>query len=457
MPRARKNNRRDFLKTAGVAAGAMAAPMYIPNSVFGANDRIVTAHIGIGERGRSDMGDFLQHGVQVAAICDVDESHLRLAQQDIDGFKKQQGGKSVTGKVDHYGDFRRILDRKDIDAVVVVTPDHWHSIPTILACDAGKDVFCEKPLALTIDEGRKMVDAARRNNRVVQTGTQQRSSENFRIACELVLNGYIGQVKEIQVGIPQVKFQFFNLKGEPRFDTGKRIPDSTPPAGFNHDFWIGPSEYRPYNQNENHYNFRYFLNYASGQITNWGAHNIDIAQWAMGADNSGPVSAIAESVEYEGRKTGLYDVSSTCRVTMEYANGVQLKIGQWREGDASREYENGSNRFIGTKGEILVNRGKLEATPAGLLETKLKESDIRLYRSDDHVNNFLECIRTREKPISDVEIGHRSASVCNVATIALKLGPGRLLKWDPVKEEFPGDAEANALRSRPLRKPYDLI
>ncbi len=142
---------------------------------------------------------------------------------------------------------------------------------------------------------------------------------------------------------------------------------------------------------------------------------------------------------------------------MEYANGVQLKIGQWREGDASREYENGSNRFIGTKGEILVNRGKLEATPAGLLETKLKESDIRLYRSDDHVNNFLECIRTREKPISDVEIGHRSASVCNVATIALKLGPGRLLKWDPVKEEFPGDAEANALRSRPLRKPYDLI
>jgi len=457
MRKTRKNTRRQFLQTAGVAAGAVVAPMFIPSRVFGANDRIVTAHIGTGERGRSDMGDFLNRGVQVAAICDVDASHLNLARQDIDKIKQQQGSKAITGKVDHYSDFRRILDRNDIDAVVVVTPDHWHSIPTILACDAGKDVFCEKPLALTIDEGRKMVEAARHNKRVVQTGTQQRSSEDFRLACELVLNGYIGQLKEIQISIPQVKFQFFNLKREPRFDTGQRIANSNPPAELDYDFWVGPSEFRPYNRNENHYNFRYFLNYASGQITNWGAHNIDIAQWAMDADDSGPVSAIAESVAYEGRKTGLYDVSSTCRLTMEYANGVKLKIGQWREGDTSREYENGSNRFIGTKGEILVNRGKLETTPAGLLETKLKESDKRLYKSDDHVNNFLECIKTREKPISDIETGHRSASVCNIATIALKLGPGRQLKWDPVKEEFPGDSEANALRSRPLRKPYDMI
>ncbi len=449
--------RRHFLQTAGVVTGTMAAPLYIPSTIFGANERIVTAHVGTGERGRSDMGGFLQRGAQVAAICDVDQSHVRLAQKDIDKVKAQQGNRAVTKKVDHYRDFRRILDRTDIDAVVVVTPDHWHSIPAILACDSGKDVFCEKPLALTIDEGRRMVDAARRNQRIFQTGTQQRSSENFRVACELVLNGYLGQLKEIQIGIPQVKFRFFDRKGEPRFDSGKRIPNSAPPAGFDHDFWVGPSEFRPYNQNENHYNFRYFLNYASGQITNWGAHNIDIAQWAMGADDSGPVTAIADSVEYEGRKTGLYDVSSTCRVTMEYANGVQLKIGQWREGDQSRQYENGSNRFIGSKGEILVNRGKLESTPRDLVNTKLKPGDKRLYRSDDHINNFLQCIRTRKLPISDVEIGHRSASVCNVAPIALKLGPGRQLHWDPAKEEFSNNAEANALRSRPLRKPYDFI
>jgi predicted dehydrogenase len=453
----RRTSRRQFVKAFGATAGAMIAPLYIPSSVFGANERIVTGHIGTGGQGRGDMDGFLHRGAQVAAICDVDQAHLKRAQQEIDKFHQSQGNQTTTKKVDHYGDFRRLLDRKDLDAVVVVTPDHWHSIPTILACDAGKDVYCEKPLALTIDEGRQMVNAARRNDRIVQTGTQQRSSENFRTACELVLNGYLGELKEIQIGIPQVKFRFFNLPGKPRFDTGKRIANSNPPAGFDYDFWVGPSEFRPFNLNENHYNFRYFLNYASGQITNWGAHNIDIAQWAMDADNSGPVSAIAESVEYEGRKTGLYDVSSTCRVTMEYANGVKLKIGQWREGDTSQEYENGSNRFIGTQGEILVNRGKLEATPASILDTKLKPDDKRLYRSDDHIGNFLECIKTRKKPISDVETGHRSASVCNVATIALKLGPGRQLTWDPVKEEFPGDAKANALRSRPLRAPYDLI
>lgn len=454
---ANATTRRRFLQGAGVAAGVAVAPLYIPSTVFGANERIVTAHIGTGERGRSDMGGFLQQGATVAAICDVDSTHLSLAQSDIQESVQRQSGRRNAGKVDQYKDFRRILDRKDIDAVVVVTPDHWHSIPMILACESGKDVYCEKPLSLTVDEGRKMVQAARRNKRVVQTGTQQRSSENFRIACELVLNGYLGSIKEIQIGIPQVKFRFFNLKGEPRFDAGQRVPNSNPPPHFDHDFWVGPSEYRPYNLNENHYNFRYFLNYASGQITNWGAHNIDIAQWAMDADNSGPVSVIAESVEYEGRKTGLYDVSSTCRVTMEYANGVKLKIGQWREGDRSREYENGSNRFIGTKGELLVNRGKLEATPRGLLKTKLKSSDRRLYKSDNHIGNFLDCIRTRKKPISDVEIGHRSATVCNVATIAMKLGPGRQLAWDPVAEEFPGDADANALLSRPLRKPWDLI
>ena len=177
----------------------------------------------------------------------------------------------------------------------------------------------------------------------------------------------------------------------------------------------------------------------------------------MNADDSGPVSAIAESVEYEGRTTGLYDVSSSCRVTMTYANGVALKVGQWREGDPSREFENGSNRFIGTKGEILVNRGKLVAKPDGLLETRLKPEDRRLYRSDDHIGNFLECVKSRKPPISDVEVGHRSATVCNIATIALKLGPGRLVKWDPVREEFPGDAEANRLRSRELRAPYDWI
>ena len=226
--------RRDFLKT---AAAATAAPMYVPSTAFGANERIVTGHIGTGGQGRGDMFGFLGRGARVAAICDVDQAHLRRARNELDKAKQKQGGGTAQSKTDLYGDFRRVLDRRDIDAVVVVTPDHWHSIPTILACESRKDVYCEKPLSLTIDEGRKMVEAARRNDRIVQTGTQQRSSENFRFACELVLNGYLGDLQEIQIGIPQVKFRFFNLEGKPRFDTGERIADAPPPPGFDYDFW----------------------------------------------------------------------------------------------------------------------------------------------------------------------------------------------------------------------------
>ena len=414
--------RRRLLKLAAASTFLTAAPMFIPQRAFGANERIITGHIGVGGQGGGNMSRYVKE--MAAGVCDVDVGRAAKAAAKIEAAGR-------TPLV--FGDYRHLLDRKDIDAVVVSTPDHWHALITIDACRAGKDVYCEKPLTLTIAEGRKMVAAARKYKRVVQTGSQQRSSKEFLTACELVRNGAIGKVKEVLCGLPGP-----NHPGEP-------IPDSDPPEGFNYDLWLGPAPQRPYNKNRVHYNFRFFWDYSGGQMTNFGAHHIDIAQWGLGMDDSGPISTEGVATFHPKQ---WHEVSETCRVTHTYASGIKVIVGQ-----GQKDIPQGAT-FIGEKGKIMVNRGSLKADPEELLKTELPANAVRLYASKNHHDDWLACIKSRQNPICDVEIGHRSATVCHLGNIALRLG--RKISWDPVKEEIVGDAEAAKFVDRPYRDPWKL-
>jgi predicted dehydrogenase len=341
----------------------------------------------------------------------------------------EKAGRNCKG----YGDYRELLDRKDIDAVVISTPDHWHALTTIAACEAGKDVYCEKPLSLTITEGRKMVEAARKNERIVQTGSQQRSAGNFRTACELVRNGHIGKVKQVLVGIARS-----NHPGEP-------VPDSAPPKELDYNMWLGPAPLRPYNRKRVHYNFRFFWDYSGGQMTNWGAHHIDIGQWGLGMDDSGPIRSWGEATFHPKH---WHEVTETCRIHHEYPGGIEMIVGQ-KQDDIPM-----GTTFIGETGTIYVNRGKLSSTPEGIIKEKLADDAERLYVSNNHHENFLDCVKSRELPICDVEIGHRTATVCHLGNIVARLGEE--IRWDPKTETLQGSDEAKALVSRKHRAPWVL-
>lgn len=423
--RSQRLSRRRFLQTAAAVSGAFAAPYIIPSRAFGANERIVLGHIGVGGQGAGNLNGFAgQKDVSIAAVCDVDSSRLEKTLKSATDRGHKAAG---------FADYRQLLERKDIDAVVISTPDHWHALQTIDACAAGKDVFCEKPLTLTILEGRKMVEAAREHGRVVQTGSMQRSSKEFRTACELVRNGRIGKVHTVLVGI--------NTPNHP----GAPVPDGEPPAELNYDLWLGPAPQRPYNKNRVHYNFRFFRDYSGGQMTNWGAHHLDIAQWGLGTDDTGPV-------RIEGAGTfhpqGWHEVTETCRVMHSYADGTKILVGQ-----GHKDIPNGTT-FIGSEGKIYVNRGKLVVEPEELGGQDLPADAVRLYESNDHKRDFLNCIRSRQQPICDVEIGHRSATLCHLGNIAVDLG--RPLEWNPQTEEFANDKEANERRMTSYRSPWSL-
>lgn len=410
--------RRDFLHQLGLGAAGLAL---LPDLAFpqerSLNERIRIGVIGVGGQGR---GNLRAHVKNTVAVCDVDQKRLAEAQASVE--------KATGKKCAAYGDYRKLLDDKNVDAVVISTPDHWHALPTVHACEAGKDVYCEKPLSLTVAEGRAMVHAARRNKRIVQTGSQQRSDARFRQACELVRNGRIGKVHTVKVGIPRVNF------------SGPAVPDADPPAELDYDFWLGPAPKRPYNAKRVHYLFRFFWDYSGGQMTNWGAHHLDIAQWGLGMDDSGPVS-IAAKARFHAMKW--YEVPEWCEVTYQYANGVKMVCTMGGRGGTT---------FVGDKGTIHVTRGKIEAEPEQLLKTPLDAKAIRLYVSRSHHGNWLECIKTRKLPICDVEIGHRSATVCHLGNIAARTG--RTITWDPAKEEIASDSEAAAMLRRPYRAPW---
>lgn len=419
-------SRRDLLRRAGGATATLAVPTILTGNALGApgvepaSERLRLGFIGVKNRGMQNLAPLMKHAV---AVCDVDRSVLAAARARVE---------KANGACEAFTDYRKLLERKDIDAVVISTPDHWHALQTIHACEAGKDVFCEKPLTLVVAEGQAMVKTARRTGRIVQTGSQQRSDDRFRQACELVRSGRLGKIHTVKVGLPGVNFD------------AMPVPDGTPPAELDYNFWLGPAPERPYNVNRVHYNFRFFWNYSGGQMTNWGAHHLDIAQWGLGMDESGPISASA-TAEYDPAKR--FEVPTKYLVTYRYASGITMLCG------AGQGFKNGT-LFEGERGSLFVTRGKIESTPAELLMEPSAAGDVRLYESKDHYGNWLECVRSRKLPICDVAIGHRSASVCHIGNIAIRTG--RPVRWDPVKEAVIGDAEQQALVSYAYRAPWKL-
>jgi predicted dehydrogenase len=441
------SNRREFLKK---SAAALAAPTIVPATVFAKagepapSDRVVVGSIGTGDLGRRHhLNNKLlpNKRIQMAAVCDVDRNHRDQAATDC--FTK-------TGKpVAIYKDFRDLCDRPDIDAVLIATPDHWHALAAIYAMESGKDVYCEKPLTLTIHQGREMVKAARRYGTVFQTGSQQRSNDRFRLACELVRNKKIGQLKRVDTYINGV-------------DAGTWEAPTTPPPELDWNFWLGPAPYADYSPNRCHYQFRWYSDYSGGKMTDWGAHHNDIAQWGIGADESGPVKVSGKGMFYPD---GPHDVAGEFDVDYTYANGVTLHchsspMDHDLEGiplgkkEKIKKRETNGVLFTGSDGWVFVSRSMLVASDPKLYDTQFTNDDTRLYVSKDHHENWLDCIASRERPICDVEIGHRSATVCHLGNIAMQLR--RELAWDPQKEQFVDDEQANLMVSKPMRAPWHL-
>ena len=427
MPQGSTCTRRQFLSRAAGAA-ALAAPYALTSRALGAaaakpaSDRIAVGVIGFHNIGRSHLNAALRmKQFELAGACDVDKHILAGALKTAAARQK--------AKVPAYGDYRKMLDDKAIDAIIVATPDHWHALMSIHACQAGKDVYCQKPLSLTLREGRRMVDAARRYGRVFQTGTQHRSKDHTRRACELVRSGRIGKLHTIRTGIAGV-----NWPPPP-------VPDSEPPPHLDYNMWLGPAPLRPYNAKRCHYNFRFFWDYSGGQMTNFGQHANDLAQWGNGTELTGPVAAEG-SAQYEPH--GWYEVPMKSEATLTYANGVKLICKTGGPGGAE---------FEGTKGKILCGYSVLKADPPELAAQPLDSSDVQLYRSREHHADWAECIKTRKRPICDVEIGHRSCSVCLLANVAILLG--RKVRWDPDKEQILGDPDAERLLDKPYRAPWN--
>jgi myo-inositol 2-dehydrogenase / D-chiro-inositol 1-dehydrogenase len=420
--------RRSFLTTSAAGAALLGVPASVYRSALLAADapseRVRVGMIGVGNQGgpKNNLKYFQKN---VVALCDVDTNYIA------------ESAKFLGTNPTTYSDYRKLLDAKDVDAVVVTVPDHWHALMTTDACKAGKDVYCEKPLSLVISEGRVMVDVARKTNRVVQTGSHQRSGKEFINAVRLVRAGAIGKVKTVEVGLPG-----------PNWIARAKTPvaDAAPPAGLDFERWLGPAPARPFNANRVHYLFRFYWDYSGGQQTNFGAHYLDIAQWGLGMDDSGPVAI-------EGKATfhpqGWYETPDTAEITYTYADGVELKcyLGH------TKEHPEGTT-FVGEKGKIFVGRGKLTSDPKEIVagaEMPKKGEPVMNFR---HVANFLDCVKTRKRPVADVEIGHRSATVCHLGNIAVRTG--RKIVWDPAKEAIVGDAEAAKWLTKEYRKPWSL-
>ncbi len=425
--RSNRLNRRQFFKT---TAAAVTFPYVIHASALGQggatapSDRITLGFIACGKQSKHLMRSFLNSaGTQVVAACDVDTLKLARGKGIVEDHYTGKTGRDYT--CDTYGDFRDLLSRDDIDAVVISTPDHWHAVTVIQSAEAGKDIYCEKPLSQTISESRAMVNAVRRYGRVFQTGSMQRSDWHFRLGCELVRSGYIGDLQHVTVGVG----------GPPGEDKLAPMPV---PDYLDWEMWVGPAMWRPYHSELSPHiswdgfpHWRYHSYYGGGGMTDWGAHHFDIAQWGMGMDESGPMEIIPPNGK---------DVKV---LTYKYANGVTM----------TRDEANGV-LFTGTKGKVETNRGHLKTWPDELKNTKLKPNDVHLYESNNHYADWLDAIRKRSKPICDIETGCRSVTVCHLGNIAHTLQ--RPLRWDPEKEVFVGDADANRLLWRPYRQPWHL-
>ncbi len=427
------HSRRRFLQQSAMAVAAISI---IPRHVLGGKGYIAPSdvlNIGFIGTGKLVHGYFKSFAalpeVHIMAACDVYQEKLSRFKQAVDEYYTEKTGKSDYSDCKVFSDYHELLAMDEIDAVIVATPDHWHAIPSIDAMKAGKDVYCEKPLAHTIKEGREMVKVASKYGRVVQTGSMQRSDRDFRHACELVRNGYLGEISQVIVSV-----------GEPAVDCD--LPAQPAPEGLDWERWIGPAQMRPFHEDlapphgaEPWPMWRRYREFGGGVLSDWGAHMFDIAQWGLGMDESGPVKFIPPE-----------DHAATIGMKVIYANGVEMIHDDFDRGWAVR--------FIGSEGTLDVSRSFLDSKPAHIANIQIKESDVRLYHSDNHYQDWVDAIKNRSTPVAGVETGHRSSSVCNIANIAYKLH--RTLEWDPAREKFTGDGEANKLRTKKYRKPYSL-
>jgi predicted dehydrogenase len=437
----RQETRRGFLKQAAVAStGAVGFPSIVPASALGnagntaPSNRIVMGCIGMGGQGRGNMGRFMGFkDVQVVAVCDVDTKH------------RDQGRNAVNEKYGNedckaYDDFRELVARKDIDAVSIGTPDHWHALTSIAAANHGKDIYCEKPLANSVGEGRAICEAVKKNGRFLQTGSQERSGGNARRACELVRSGYIGRLHTIRINLPCNDGHHKEVLKRNR----QKAPIEPVPDHFDYNFWLGHTPKAPYSPWRTHFWWRFILNYGGGEMTDRGAHVIDIAQLGNGTDYTGPIEFDARGKRSE---TGLYDAFMDYKFENVFANGVRM-IGEQKPPRGLK--------FEGTDGWIFIHihGGRLEASSDDLLKMETGKYEVKLGRSPGHHRDFIDAVKERREPVASAEIGHRTASLCHLNNIAMKVG--RKLKWDPKREQFVNDAEANALLTPKMRAPWHL-
>lgn len=424
-------SRRDFLRGAAAVSTAVVYPTIVPSTVFGAtapSNRITMGMVGMGLQMSWHLRGMLGRSeVQVLAVCDVDQNKLQDAKNSVESAYADKNPSGTYKCCEAYIEYEKICERSDIDAVFICTPDHWHAPISLAAIKAGKDVFCQKPMTLTIREGRMMSDACRQYGTIFQVGSQQRSNWAFRKACEIVRNGWIGKVHTIYTRLG-------------RFAPPATLPEQPIPRGFNYDRWLGPTPWYPYNSERVKGDFgggwRRFWEYGSRKNGDWGAHHFDIIQWALGKDDSGPVKFIPKGWKDTEYQTHIY--ADDIKVLRDHPDTGGHMI-----------------RFIGTEGEVMVSRNnRIDTKPKELAQRPLRPNDIHLYESRNHDSNWLECIRTRKKTICDVEIGHRTATICQLNAIAERLG--RPIEWDPVEEKILNDSAAERWYDRPRRAPYVL-
>lgn len=425
--------RRRFLRNAARAAGAfLAVPHIVPATVLGRDgavapsDKITVGFIGTGSHGmhRNLRMYLAQPDAKVLAVCDVDSNHMAEAKKAVDTKYGNHDCKTTK-------DFRDILARPDIDAVMISTPDHWHVLISVMAVKAGKDVQCEKP-TLTIDEGKTLVKTVRQYGKVFQTSTEDRSLPVYHRMAELVRNGRVGKLQRIEVILP---------KQPPR--PGVATPQPVPPE-LDYEMWLGPAPFAPYTKDRVHFNFRWIWDYSGGIICDWGAHLFDTAQWANDTERTGPIEIEGTGTHWEG---GLFNTVKDYDVTYRYANGVVMTC---RPGDPSIKFI-GTDGWVGNRGWI----GRLDASSDEIKNSTIGPDEVKLYTNPagEH-RDFLDCVRSRKDPYFPVDIGHRVSTVCHLANIAIKTG--RKLTWDPDRECFPDDADANRMLSRPMRSPWSL-
>jgi predicted dehydrogenase len=420
--------RRKFLKNAGLAAGgAIVLPVIIPSCAKGANDRITLGMIGTGDHGISwNLAAYLKlDDCRVIAACDVDSTRVKKAKGIID--ERYKNNDCLI-----YNDFRELLENRDIDAVQISTPDHWHVPISALALMKNKDVCCEKP-TLTIEQGRFLSNLVAGSKNLFQTSLEDRAVQQYHRMAELVRNGRIGKLQKIRVGLPGSSSHLYSYNPDP---AEQPVPDY-----FNYEMWLGPAPYAPYTAGRCHYNFRWINDYSGGSLSDWGAHLIDTAQLLNGTEKSGPVEVYGTGSAPE---TGIYNAFDKYKLTYTYANGVVMDV----HSDFVEIY------CEGTDGWLLVKdwRGKLEASSEEILNTVIGENELRLYTDESEHANFLKCIRSRKPTYHPAEDLHRTSTITHMGNIAMKLQ--KKLGWDPAKEEFVNDAEANSMRSRPERDPW---